>query len=120
MAPRNRSLRLLCIAGFEHRNTGSGVDPALHLEALRLHQDAILLNRPLSRGDDDSFGGLNFDNYFLPLSSTVTATNLADAQRQGAVLAYGAFLTVLINFLIVAWILFMLVKMIGRMMHGVR
>src|SRR6476620_1933270 len=56
------------------------------------------------------FGGLNFDNYFLPLSSTVTATNLADAQRQGAVLAYGAFLTVLINFLIVAWILFMLVK----------
>jgi large conductance mechanosensitive channel len=56
------------------------------------------------------FGGLNFDNYFLPLSSTVTATNLADAQKQGAVLAYGAFLTVLINFLIVAWILFMLVR----------
>ena len=56
------------------------------------------------------FGGLNFDNYFLPLSSTVTATNLADAQKQGAVLAYGAFLTVLINFLIVAWMLFMLVK----------
>jgi large conductance mechanosensitive channel len=56
------------------------------------------------------FGGLNFDNYFLPLSSGVTATNLVDAQKQGAVLAYGAFLTVLINFLIVAWILFMLVK----------
>jgi large conductance mechanosensitive channel len=56
------------------------------------------------------FGGLNFDNYFLPLSSAVTATNLADAQKQGAVFAYGAFVTVLINFLIVAWILFMLVK----------
>src|SRR6478672_12290305 len=56
------------------------------------------------------FGGLNFDNYFLPLSAAVTATNLADAQKQGAVLAYGAFVTVLINFLIVAWILFMLVK----------
>jgi large conductance mechanosensitive channel len=55
-------------------------------------------------------GGLNFDNYFLPLSATVTATNLVDAQKQGAVLAYGAFLTVLINFLIIAWILFMLVK----------
>jgi len=56
------------------------------------------------------FGGLNFDNYFIGLSSAVTATNLVDAQKQGAVLAYGAFLTVLINFLIVAWILFMLVK----------
>lgn len=56
------------------------------------------------------FGGLNFDNYFLALSSTVTATNLVDAQKQGATLAYGAFVTVLINFLIVAWILFMLVK----------
>lgn len=56
------------------------------------------------------FGGLNFDNYFLGLSSAVTATNLADAQKQGAVLAYGAFITVLINFLIIAWILFMLVK----------
>jgi large conductance mechanosensitive channel len=55
-------------------------------------------------------GGANFDNYFLPLSSAVNATNLADAQKQGAVLAYGAFITVLINFLILAWILFVLVK----------
>jgi large conductance mechanosensitive channel len=59
-------------------------------------------------------GGLNFDNYFLPLSAAVTATNLVDAQKQGAVLAYGAFLTVLINFLIIAWILFMLVKAANR------
>ena len=44
------------------------------------------------------FGGLNFDNYFIRLSSAVTATNLADAQKEGAVFAYGAFLTVLINF----------------------
>jgi large conductance mechanosensitive channel len=60
------------------------------------------------------FGGLNFDNYFIRLSSAVTATNLADAQKQGAVLAYGAFLTVLINFLIIAWIVFMLVKVANR------
>jgi large conductance mechanosensitive channel len=59
-------------------------------------------------------GGLNFDNYFLPLSSAVTASNLVDAQKQGAVLAYGAFLTVAINFLIIAWILFMLVKAANR------
>jgi len=56
------------------------------------------------------FGGLDFSNYFLPLSSAVTATSLADAQKQGAVLAYGAFLTVVLNFLIIAWILFVLIK----------
>jgi large conductance mechanosensitive channel len=61
------------------------------------------------------FGGLNFDNYFLGLSSAVTATNLADAQKQGAVFAYGAFLTVLINFVIIAWILFMVVKAANRL-----
>jgi large conductance mechanosensitive channel len=44
----------------------------------------------------------------------VTATNLADAQKQGAVFAYGAFLTVLINFLIIAWSVFMLVKVANR------
>ncbi|MBL8907506.1 MAG: large conductance mechanosensitive channel protein MscL [Rhizobiales bacterium] len=56
------------------------------------------------------FGGLDFSNYFLGLSSNVTATNLAAAREQGAVFAYGSFITVLINFLIIAWILFMLVK----------
>jgi large conductance mechanosensitive channel len=60
-------------------------------------------------------GGLNFDNYFLGLSSTVTATNLADAQKQGAVLGYGAFITIVINFLIIAFILFQLVKVSNRM-----
>lgn len=60
-------------------------------------------------------GGLNFDNYFLALSSTITATNLADAQKQGAVLGYGAFITIIINFLIIAFILFQLVKISNRM-----
>ncbi len=60
-------------------------------------------------------GGLNFDNYFLGLSSAVTATNLADAQKQGAVLGYGAFITIVINFLIIAFILFQLVKISNRM-----
>ena len=59
-------------------------------------------------------GGLNFDNYFLPLTHGVTATNLVDAQKQGAVLGYGAFITILINFLIVAFILFQLVKGANR------
>ena len=60
-------------------------------------------------------GGLNFDNYFLGLNSAVTATSLADAQKQGAVLGYGAFITIVINFLIIAFILFQLVKFSNRM-----
>jgi large conductance mechanosensitive channel len=60
-------------------------------------------------------GGLDFSNYFLPLSSKVTATALVEAKKQGAVLAWGNFLTILINFLIVAWALFMVVKGINRL-----
>jgi large conductance mechanosensitive channel len=56
------------------------------------------------------FGGFDFSNYFIPLSSSVTADSLEEARKQGAVFAYGNFLTVLINFLILAWIIFMLVK----------
>jgi large conductance mechanosensitive channel len=55
-------------------------------------------------------GGLDFSNYFLPLSKAVTAANLADAKKQGAVLAYGSFLTVTINFLIVAFVLFLVIR----------
>jgi large conductance mechanosensitive channel len=60
-------------------------------------------------------GGLNFDNYFLPLSSSVTATSLAEAQKQGAVLGYGAFITIVINFLIIAFILFQMVKISNQL-----
>jgi len=59
-------------------------------------------------------GGLNFDNYFLPLSGNVTATNLVEAQKQGAVLGYGAFITIVVNFLIIAFVLFQLVKAANR------
>jgi large conductance mechanosensitive channel len=51
-------------------------------------------------------GGLDFSNHFLPLSSNVTATSLGEARKQGAVFAWGNFLTLVINFLIIAWILF--------------
>nr|GAJ35773.1 large-conductance mechanosensitive channel [Bradyrhizobium sp. DOA9] len=55
-------------------------------------------------------GGLDFSNYFIPLSKAVTATNLADAKKQGAVLAYGSFLTLTINFIIVAFVLFLVIR----------
>jgi large conductance mechanosensitive channel len=55
-------------------------------------------------------GGLDFSNYFSGLSKSVNATNLADAKKQGAVLAYGNFLTLTINFLIVAFVLFIVIR----------
>ena len=55
-------------------------------------------------------GGVDFTNYFTPLSSKVTAPALADAKKQGAVLAWGNFLQVTVNFLIIAAVLFLVVK----------
>ena len=57
-----------------------------------------------------SIGGFDFTNYFLPLSKSVTATSLADAKKQGAVLAWGNFLTLCINFAIIAIALFLVVR----------
>ncbi len=61
-------------------------------------------------------GGLDFSNYFAPLSDKVTATTLLEAKKQGAVLAYGNFLTVTLNFIVVAFVLFLLIRALGRLM----
>jgi large conductance mechanosensitive channel len=60
-------------------------------------------------------GGLDFSNYFVPLSSKVTAASLLDAKKQGAVLAYGSFLTVTLNFIIIAFVLFLVIRALGRL-----
>jgi large conductance mechanosensitive channel len=60
-------------------------------------------------------GGVSFSNYFLPLSSNVKAGVYADAVKEGATLGYGNFITILINFLILAFILFQMVKVSNRM-----
>jgi large conductance mechanosensitive channel len=60
-------------------------------------------------------GGFDFSNYFLPLSSAVTAPTLAQAREQGAVFAYGSFVTVVINFLILAFIIFLMVKAVNNL-----
>ena len=60
-------------------------------------------------------GGLDFSNYFTALSGNVTAGSLEEAKKQGAVLGWGNFLTVAINFAIIAWILFLLVKGMNRL-----
>src|SRR4029078_6749303 len=59
------------------------------------------------------FGSADFSNYFIPLSRAVTATNLADAQKQGPVLAWGSFVTYTVNFLIVAFAFFLVVRAIN-------
>jgi large conductance mechanosensitive channel len=63
-------------------------------------------------------GGLDFSNYFIPLSSKVTADSLLEAKKQGAVLAWGSFLTIMINFIIIAWVLFLVVKLMNRMIRS--
>ena len=59
-------------------------------------------------------GGMDYTNKFIGLSETVTATNLADAKKQGAVIAYGDFITIAINFFIVAFVMFLVVKAINK------
>jgi large conductance mechanosensitive channel len=60
-------------------------------------------------------GGIDFSNYFIPLSAKVTAATLAEAKKQGAVLAWGNFLTIAINFLIIAMVLFFAIRAIGAL-----
>ena len=60
-------------------------------------------------------GGLDFSNYFTGLSKAVNATNLADAKKQGAVLAWGSFLTLTFNFLIVAFVLFIVIRLMNKL-----
>ena len=61
------------------------------------------------------FGGLDFTNYFLGLSHAVNSPVLAEAKKQGAVFAYGSFLTAVVNFLIIAFVLFLAVRAINTM-----
>ncbi|MBY0261903.1 MAG: large conductance mechanosensitive channel protein MscL [Phycisphaerales bacterium] len=69
-------------------------------------------------------GNVNFKDAYIPLSKSATdaasafaAANpgkvlaLADAQKAGSVLAYGNFITILINFIILAFCIFIVVKM---------
>jgi large conductance mechanosensitive channel len=62
------------------------------------------------------FGGLDFSNYFIPLSGQ-TATTLVEAKKAGAVFAYGNFISVALNFVILAFIIFVMVKQVNRMKH---
>ena len=62
-------------------------------------------------------GGIDFSNYFLPLSSKVTATTLVEAKKQGAVLGWGNFLTVTLNFIIIAFVLFLVIRGLNKLVR---
>jgi large conductance mechanosensitive channel len=60
-------------------------------------------------------GGIDFSNYFFPLSAKVTAATLAEAKKQGAVMAWGHFVTLTINFIIIAIVLFMVIRAMSQL-----
>jgi len=64
-----------------------------------------------------AFGGLDFSNYYIGLAGQAAGLSLAEAKKLGAVFAYGSFITVALNFLILALIIFVMVRQMNRLMH---
>ncbi|MBC7701358.1 large conductance mechanosensitive channel protein MscL [Aquabacterium sp.] len=60
-------------------------------------------------------GGLDFSNYYIALAGQTPGSPLAEAKKAGAVFAYGNFLTVALNFMILAFIIFLMIKQINRL-----
>jgi large conductance mechanosensitive channel len=61
------------------------------------------------------FGGLDFSNYYVGLAGQADGLPLAEARKLGAVFAYGNFITVALNFAILAFIIFLMIKQINRL-----
>ena len=61
------------------------------------------------------FGGLDFSSYYIALNGQAPGMALAEAKKAGAVLAYGNFITIAINFIILAFIIFLMVKQINKL-----
>jgi len=61
------------------------------------------------------FGGLDFSNMYVPLNGQEMGLALVEAKKAGAVLAYGNFITIALNFIILAFIIFQMVRMMNKM-----
>ena len=61
------------------------------------------------------FGGLDFTNYYIGLAGQAAGLTLVEAKKLGAVFAYGSFITILLNFIILAFIIFLMVKQMNRL-----
>jgi large conductance mechanosensitive channel len=62
-----------------------------------------------------ALGGLDFSNHYIALAGQAAGLTLAEAKKAGAVFAYGNFITVAINFVILAFIVFLMVKQMNRL-----
>ena len=60
-------------------------------------------------------GGLDFANYYVPLNGQAANLSLAEAKKLGAVLAYGNFFTILLNFVILAFVIFQMVRLVAKL-----
>ena len=64
------------------------------------------------------FGGLDFTNYFIGLTPAASQAPTYDAAKKaGAALGYGTFITVTVNFIIIAFVLFLVIRAMNRMMR---
>ncbi|MEK7346739.1 MAG: large conductance mechanosensitive channel protein MscL [Pseudomonadota bacterium] len=61
------------------------------------------------------FGGLDFSNYYVALAGQTAGLSLLEAKKLGAVFAYGNFITVALNFIILAFIIFMMIRQVNRL-----
>jgi len=61
------------------------------------------------------FGGLDFSNYYVALAGQTAGLSLLEAKKLGSVFAYGNFITVALNFVILAFIIFLMIKQINRL-----
>jgi len=62
-----------------------------------------------------AFGGLDFSNYYIALAGQTAGLSLIEAKKMGAVFAYGSFITVALNFIILAFIIFLMVRQMNRL-----
>lgn len=60
------------------------------------------------------FGGLDFSNYYIPLNGQASNLVLAEAKKAGGVIAYGSFITIVVNFVLLAFVIFLLVRFVNR------
>ncbi|WP_322993201.1 large conductance mechanosensitive channel protein MscL [Limnohabitans sp.] len=62
-----------------------------------------------------AFGGLDFSNYYWALAGQNAGLSLVEAKKLGAVFAYGNFITVALNFIILAFIIFLMIRQMNRL-----
>jgi large conductance mechanosensitive channel len=66
-----------------------------------------------------AFGGLDFSNYYVGLAGQAAGLSLIEAKKMGAVFAYGSFITVALNFIILAFIIFVMIRQMNKLVAPV-